>query len=47
MKAGENWSSGFREEERFYTCIHVQSPGARADTTWGQNFDCNLKALLL
>ena len=34
MISGENWSSGFREEE-FHGFIPVYSTGARADNPWG------------
>ena len=49
MKPGENWSSGFREEDsyRFQGFIPVYSTGARADNHQGQNFDPNSNILLL
>ena len=40
MKSGENWSSGFREEdvERFHGFLPVYSTGARADNPQGAKF---------
>ena len=40
MKSGENWSSGFREEDiyRFQGFIPVSSTEARADNPQGVKF---------
>ena len=50
VKSGENWSSGFREEDVFkvFMILYMYiTQGQGQITHEGQNFNCNLYALLL